>query len=69
MKPTKSLISLILLLSAAKGIAQYQFDGYVNYQDHNSVIYLSVVEDFRKISGVFPEQILAKKTIDTSSRD
>lgn len=47
------------------GRAQYHFEGYVNNADQNSSVYLSVIEDYRKISGVFPEQILSKTSIDS----
>ncbi len=46
--------------------SQYQFDGYANKDTQNNSVYLSVIEDFRKISGVFPEQILAKATLDST---
>ncbi len=45
--------------------AQYSFSGHVdNSKWHNSV-YLSVIEDYRKISGVYFEQIIAKVETDS----
>jgi len=46
--------------------AQYQFTGVVNPENQDGKIYLSVVEDFRKISGVFPEQILNETVADST---
>ena len=45
--------------------AQYQFSGHVDntiWQDH---VYLSIVEDYRKIFGVYSEQIISKTTTDS----
>ena len=39
---------------------QYQFSGSVNEEHIDGTIYLSVVDNYRKISGVFPEQIVDK---------
>ena len=66
MKPLTTGIFLLTLLTTQFCVGQYKFDGFANNSTQNSNVYLSVIEDFRKISGVFPEQILAKTTIDTS---
>ena len=47
-------------------MAQYQFEGAVNPENLDGRIYLSVVDDFRKISGVYPEQILNETLADSS---
>ena len=59
------IYSLCFLVSTA-GIAQFEFSGYVNPEVNDGNIYLSVVEDYRKISGVFPEQILSKTVPDST---
>ncbi|MEL6810346.1 MAG: LuxR C-terminal-related transcriptional regulator [Bacteroidota bacterium] len=46
--------------------AQYQFSGVVNPESAEGKIYLSVVEDYRKISGVYPEQILDETVADST---
>lgn len=46
--------------------AQYQFSGYVDAESGKGAIYLSAVDDYRKISGVFPEQILNKTYPDST---
>ncbi|RMA57182.1 helix-turn-helix domain-containing protein [Ulvibacter antarcticus] len=48
------------------GIAQYKFTGYVDPNLSEGTIYLSMVEDYRKISGVYPEQILSTTAADSS---
>ncbi len=57
---------LIVILCSLNISAQYHFSGKVTkeYQDGN--IYLSLVEDYRKISGVHPEQILNKTKADST---
>ncbi|CAH8285419.1 regulatory LuxR family protein [Mariniflexile fucanivorans] len=55
-----NLFLLFLVLTAFSAKAQYRFTGHVdNTQWHNNV-YLSIIEDYRKISGVYTEQIIAK---------
>jgi DNA-binding CsgD family transcriptional regulator len=44
---------------------QYQFSGFTNPQETESTVYLSIVEDYRKLSGVYSEQIVAKTETDT----
>ncbi|WP_233164174.1 helix-turn-helix domain-containing protein [Snuella sedimenti] len=45
--------------------AQYSFSGHVdNRQWHNNV-YLSIIKDYRQVSGIYFEQIIAKVTTDS----
>ncbi|MEM7187852.1 MAG: LuxR C-terminal-related transcriptional regulator [Bacteroidota bacterium] len=60
------IILCLLLLAPFIGAAQYQFSGVVNPEHADGKIYLSVVEDFRKISGVHPEQILNQTVADST---
>ncbi|MBT8246018.1 MAG: helix-turn-helix transcriptional regulator [Winogradskyella sp.] len=46
--------------------AQYSFSGYIEPNEWQNTVYLSVVEDYRKISGVYAEQIIAKTTADAT---
>ncbi|MFT4802124.1 MAG: DNA-binding CsgD family transcriptional regulator [Flavobacteriaceae bacterium] len=62
----KVFITLFFLLVTQLSFSQFQFDGFANRDTQNNSVYLSVIEDFRKISGVFPEQILAKATLDST---
>ncbi len=51
---------LILILAFSSANAQYSFSGYVNDENWQNTAYLSIIEDYRKISGVYSEQIIAK---------
>lgn len=42
--------------------AQYSFSGYTIPNEWQNTVYLSIVEDYRKMSGVYSEQIIAKTT-------
>lgn len=61
----KQLLTLTFLITSQLLLAQYSFSGYTNpNQKQNKTVYLSVVEDYRKLSGVYSEQIIAKTTAD-----
>lgn len=57
---------LVFFLSCAMGVsAQYLFEGRVDTQFREGEIYLSLIEDYRKLSGVYHEQIIAKTKADS----
>ncbi len=56
----------ILLMSTYGGFAQYKFSGYVNQKDWTEGVYFSLAEDYRKVSGIYPEQIIQKVTPDST---
>ncbi|WP_420320283.1 response regulator transcription factor [Flagellimonas sp.] len=56
---------LIILLSSMSIFGQYHFSGYVSKENQGSSIYLSLVEDYRKTSRIYLEQIISKTTIDS----
>lgn len=60
------LIGILFFLISNIGFAQYEFSGYVDKGIWDGQIYLSVVEDYRKISGIYPEQIIAKVDSDST---
>ena len=66
MKIFRPKICLLFILISQLCFAQYEFDGFVNDALKNGKVYLSVIEDYRKISGVYPEQILTKVIPDSS---
>jgi len=66
MKSLTTYLYLFIIFTTQFCFGQFKFDGFANNPTQNSNVYLSVIEDFRKISGVFPEQILAKTFIDSS---
>ena len=45
---------------------QYVFSGYIDDQRWQGDVYLSLIEDYRKLSGVYSEQIIAKTLIDST---
>jgi len=65
-KTKKCFILLILLCSFTISNAQYLFSGYVEDDNVNSTAYLSIIDDYRKMSGVHEEQIISKVKVDTN---
>ncbi len=58
-------ISLLLLLAVPVFCqAQFSFSGFADPKQEYSSVYLSLVEDYRKLSGVYSEQIISKATPD-----
>ena len=60
--------NLILLFFTAmfySANAQYKFTGHVDNTQWHSNVYLSIIEDYRKISGVYAEQIISKTNTDS----
>lgn len=61
------IISLVfIVLSSFICNAQYQFSGNVENDSLHSTAYLSIIEDYRKISRVHEEQIINKVKINTT---
>jgi len=60
----KLVILFLFVFTLCK--AQYSFSGYIEPNEWQNTVYLSVVEDYRKISGVYAEQIIAKTSADTN---
>ncbi len=56
----KRIAILILFLFSIYAHAQYSFSGQVDIERWKNDVYLSVIEDYRKISGVYSEQIIKK---------
>ena len=52
------------LLYANIGFAQFSFSGQIDPETWQNTVYLSIVEDYRKLNGVYTEQIIAKTTAD-----
>ncbi|AXT62841.1 LuxR family transcriptional regulator [Aquimarina sp. AD10] len=59
------LFCIFLFASQKTLVAQYDFSGYVDTQHWSGDVYLSLIEDYRKLSGVYPEQIIQKTTSDS----
>ncbi|WP_407557392.1 response regulator transcription factor [Winogradskyella sp. 4-2091] len=60
----KILFVFIVISSVCK--AQYSFSGYTNPEEWDTSVYLSIVDDYRKMAGVYSEQIIAKTTADST---
>ena len=58
-------IFIIAIFFSLSVKAQYNFSGHVDSEKWQNNVYLSLIEDYRKLSGVFPEQILSKHKLDS----
>lgn len=65
-KPYSLLLYLFLLINPLVLVAQYQFSGYVDKDHWQGDVYLSLIEDYRKTSGIHPEQIIQKVSPDST---
>jgi len=59
-------ILFIFLLVTVSAKAQYRFSGHIDNSKWHNDVYLSVIEDYRKISGIYPEQIISKVKTDST---
>ena len=59
------LLFISLFLSSFSVKAQYSFSGEVDKAHLENNVYLSLIEDYRKLSGVFSEQIISRQSIDS----
>ena len=57
---------LCIVLISGLTKAQHSFSGHVDDSRWQNNVYLSVIEDYRKISGVYSEQIIAKIQADST---
>ncbi len=55
--------TLILLCFCWQSFAQFEFKGSVDATQWNGQVYLSVIEDYRKLTGVHSEQVLMQTPI------
>lgn len=62
----KQILAFIFLFSSAYSFSQYQFSGYVDNDQWQSEVYLSLVDDYRKIEGLHREQLIAKVQVDSN---
>ena len=61
----RNLVLLFFLFASIAVKAQFNFSGQVDNKEWHDNVYLSVIEDYRKISGVYSEQIIAKVKTDS----
>ncbi|MRI00569.1 helix-turn-helix transcriptional regulator [Kriegella sp. EG-1] len=56
---------IFFLIFTAIGSAQYTFSGQVDEKNHGKTVFLSVIEDYRKLSRISFDQIIKKTTVDS----
>lgn len=62
----KTLLTVVFIFSASFYCnAQYKFSGNVDNSKWHENVYLSVIDDYRHLSGVYSEQIIAKTQADS----
>ena len=61
----RKLVFILLILLSLKGSSQYSFSGQIASKVNNETIYLSIIEDYRKLDRISMEQILKKTTTDS----
>lgn len=61
----RKLIFILFILLSTKGFSQYSFKGQIADKATNNTIYLSIIEDYRKLGRISMEQILKKTTTDS----
>lgn len=54
----KAILFILLVFISTISFGQYHFSGEINKELKNGKVYLSTIADYRKISGVYGEQIL-----------
>ncbi len=59
-------VFIIAVLFCLNTNAQHNFNGYIDNERWQKEVYLSVVDDYRKIFGIFEEQIISKVEADDS---
>ena len=58
-------VFVIVMLFSLSAKAQYSFTGHVDSERWQNNAYLSLIEDYRKLSGVFSEQIISKQELNS----
>jgi len=60
-----NIILFAIILTSLTAKAQYRFSGHVDNKKWHDNVYLSIIEDYRKISGIYSEQIILKIKTDS----
>ncbi|WP_299228653.1 LuxR C-terminal-related transcriptional regulator [uncultured Psychroserpens sp.] len=61
-----SYIIFILICAITNVNAQHRFEGFIDDDRWQNEVYLSVIEDYRTLDGIYDEQIISKVTTDSS---
>ena len=59
------IVLVFLLALSFNGNSQYKFEGQIAENIEGKTIYLSIIEDYRKLSRPYMEQIIKRTTIDS----
>ncbi|WP_232827364.1 response regulator transcription factor [Winogradskyella aurantiaca] len=62
----RKLLALLFLGIVLQVHAQYHFSGYVDPGEDAPSVYLSVVEDYRQLNGIYNDQIITRTTADST---
>ncbi len=62
---SRNLLYIVLCFSTHILSSQHKFSGYIDADKWSGEVYLSLIEDYRQLSGVYPEQIISKTTSDS----
>ena len=60
-----NLIGLLWLLSLTACLGQFRFEGQLGEEWQQGKVYLSLIEDYRKTHGVYPDQVVAMSQPDS----
>ncbi|AXT52782.1 LuxR family transcriptional regulator [Aquimarina sp. BL5] len=66
MKWIKTILCISFLICSPALWSQYKFSGFIDNNTKDNTIYLSLIEDYRKMSGIYPEQIIQKVVPDST---
>jgi len=58
MKWIKPILFISFLIGTHVLWSQYKISGYIDDTNKENQVYLSIIEDYRKMSGIYPEQII-----------
>jgi DNA-binding CsgD family transcriptional regulator len=61
----QKIVFLFFFLLSASSYSQYSFDGQIADNVDGKTVYLSIIEDYRKLSRPYLEQIIKKTTVDS----
>lgn len=64
----RKILFIFVLAFYSKCKAQYQFNGQIAEKGLNKTAYLSIIEDYRKLSRISLEQIIKKNEADSLGR-
>jgi len=60
------LVAVLVLFCSWYAQGQYHFSGYIDPGDSSSSVYLSIVEDYRQLNGIYNDQIITRTTADST---